>query len=114
MREIYPNIDMKLTGMKIRELLKESGHEVKDLQQFLRLEGPQPIYRWMQGKTLPSIYNLYAMAYFLNVKMDDIIVKHVDLIPLIEPSYGNGRRFQNRICAYCNTKAFKEYLWKRS
>lgn len=59
---IYPNIDMKLTGSKLKKLIQRSGYDVKAVQKYLHLSCPQPIYRWFKGKTLPGVDHLYAMS----------------------------------------------------
>lgn len=114
MRDIYPNIDIKLTGMKIERLLKESGHSIKELQEFLNLEGPQAIYRWLRGKTLPSIYNLYALAYFLDVKIDDLLERQTDGVWIYEWNRRDLYGYSHRMYVYSNPESFTEEVWKQS
>lgn len=114
MRDIYPNIDPRLTGMKIEKKLNESGHTVKELQEFLNLEGPQPIYRWLRGKTLPSIYNLYAMAYFLDVKIDDLLESRTGWIPAAEYNRRDLYGYEERMYAYSHMDDFLEEVWRQS
>lgn len=71
---IYPNIDMKLTGLKLKKLIQRSGYDVKDIQKYLHLSCPQPIYRWFKGKTLPSVDHLYALSVLFGVHMEELIV----------------------------------------
>lgn len=71
---MYPIIDMKRTGIKLKMLLSKAGYDVKFLQEYLHLSCPQSIYRWFKGKTLPSIDNLYALSSLLAVHMEDLIV----------------------------------------
>lgn len=70
----YPNIDIQKTGNRIQQLLKESGYTVKQVQAYLHLACPQPIYRWIQGKILPSLNHLYALSVLLDVHMEDLLV----------------------------------------
>lgn len=70
----FPKIDMQLTGIKIKELVTKSGYSVKQIQEYLHLSCPQPIYRWFKGKVLPSLDHLYALSKFFNVQMEDIVV----------------------------------------
>lgn len=71
---MYPVIDMKRTGRKLKIMLSKAGYNVKFLQEYLHLSCPQSIYRWFKGKTLPSIDNLYALSSLLGVHMEDLIV----------------------------------------
>jgi len=72
----YPGINMQLTGQKIKCLLTSAGYDVKTIQNYLHLSCPQPIYRWMSGKTLPSVDHLYALSVILGVHMEDLIVSN--------------------------------------
>ena len=49
----YPNIDMLQTGLQLKLYMDRAGMSVKDIQEFLYLSCPQPIYRWIQGKIFP-------------------------------------------------------------
>ena len=46
---------------------------VKDVQQFLGLGSAQSIYHWLNGISLPTIDNLYAMSELLQVSVDEMI-----------------------------------------
>lgn len=69
-----PVIDVKATGEKINELRDKAGITVKDIQLFLGFASPYPVYKWINGKNLPTLDNLLALAELLGVKMDDIVV----------------------------------------
>lgn len=71
---IYPMIDLLATGKRIKELRVERGISVRELQMFLGFEQPQAIYKWQRGECLPSFDNMYAIACYFNVKIDDILV----------------------------------------
>lgn len=49
-KSVYQNIDLEKTGRRIHELAVAFGYEVKDIQKFLHLSCPQPIYRWFKGR----------------------------------------------------------------
>ena len=63
-REGYPNLDLKQSGNLLRYQIRKSGYSVRDIQNYLVLSCPQPVYRWFQGKTLPSVDHLYALSTF--------------------------------------------------
>ena len=71
---IYPMIDLLATGKRIKELRVERGISVRELQMFLGFAQPQAIYKWQRGECLPSFDNMYAIACYFNVKIDDILV----------------------------------------
>lgn len=69
-----PTINVEETGMRIDMLIHESEYSVRDISEKLGFETPQAVYKWMQGKTLPKLDNLVALAGILNVSIDDILV----------------------------------------
>lgn len=72
--QMYQPIDQIQTGAKIKMMLKAAGYEVRDVQTYLHLSCPQPIYRWFKGKILPSVEHLCALGRLLNVHMEDLLV----------------------------------------
>ena len=56
------------------ELKDAAGITVKDIQIIMGFASPYPVYKWINGKNLPSIDNLMMLAKILGVKMDDIVV----------------------------------------
>lgn len=71
---MIPTINVEETGMRIDMLIHESEYSVRDISEKLGFETPQAVYKWMQGKTLPKLDNLVALAAILNVSIDDILV----------------------------------------
>lgn len=71
---MIPTINVEETGMQIDMLIHESAYSVRDISEKLGFETPQAVYKWMQGKTLPKLDNLVALAAILNVSIDDILV----------------------------------------
>lgn len=74
MEHVFPMIDLKATGRRIKELREQRGISVRQLQEFLGFEQPQAIYKWQRGECLPSGDNLYAIACYFHVKVDEILV----------------------------------------
>lgn len=70
---MYRVIDQKKTGEKMKKMLLGKGYDVKALQKYLNLSGTQSIYRWFQGKMLPSIDNLLAISDLLGVSVEDLL-----------------------------------------
>ena len=70
----FPVIDLAATGSRIKELRKERGYSVRDLQQYFGFDDPRAIYKWQKGDSLPTVDNLFALARLLEVPVDDILV----------------------------------------
>ncbi len=69
-----PYIDTAATGRNIDRLRIASGMSVRDIQEIFGFSTPQAIYKWIRGRTLPSIDNLVVLAAVFGVTMDEIIV----------------------------------------
>ena len=74
MTKMFPVIDMAATGANITRLRKDRGLTVRELQTWFGFEEPQAIYKWQQGKSLPSVDNLYALSALLEVSIEEILV----------------------------------------
>ena len=70
----FPTIDLNATGKNIIRLRKARGLTVKDLQEFFNFSEPQAIYKWQQGKSLPTVDNLLALSVLFGVPMEAILV----------------------------------------
>lgn len=73
--KIYPNIDMQRTGIRLKELIQKRGYCVTDIQEYLHLSCPQPVYRWFKGSILPSVDHLLMLSELLGVHMEELLVK---------------------------------------
>ena len=79
----FPVIDPIATGQNIIRLRVERGMSVRDLQAYFGFEEPQAIYKWQQGKSLPSVDNLYALGALFEVPMEDILVSRTSKLDLL-------------------------------
>lgn len=70
----FRTLDRVLSGQMIRAAVQSKGYTVKDIQEILQFECPNPVYRWYKGLTLPSIDNLYVLSKVLGVHMEDLLV----------------------------------------
>lgn len=70
----YPLIDMKATGIKIRELIDEKGITPTQIKNVCGLGSIQAVYKWFNGKSVPTIDNLGIISNLLNTPIDDILV----------------------------------------
>ena len=69
------SLDLVLTGRQIHSLMIKNGYTVKELQEILGLACPQSVYKWIHGKTLPSVDNLYRISKIFHVHMEDMLVE---------------------------------------
>ena len=81
---MYENIDMKKTGILLKETIEKDGYTVKDIQKILHLSCPQPVYRWFKGIILPSVDHLYVLSRLLKIHMEDLLVPIQEEISITE------------------------------
>ena len=74
----YPVINTYATGRKIRHLRRERNVRVRDVCKFLGGISEQAVYKWEQGKSIPSTDNLYALSHLFQVHMEELIVEEAD------------------------------------
>lgn len=70
----FPTVDPVQTGANIVRLRKAAGLTVHDLQVAFGFNSPQAIYKWQNGRALPTVDNLIGLAALLRVHIDDILV----------------------------------------
>ena len=68
-----PTIDMKATGIRLKRIMKMHGFSVKDVQQYLGLGSVQSVYHWLNGSSLPTIDNLYALSELFQLPVDELL-----------------------------------------
>lgn len=74
-KDVYTSLDIIQTGQKIHSAIINSGYSVRQIQEMLRLEDPQPIYRWIHGRCMPSTDNLYRLSKIFNIHMEELLVE---------------------------------------
>ncbi len=89
LQPIYLSIQQKETGKCIKELLHNNGYTVKDIQQIMGFENPQAVYKWLAGKSLPSIDNFLILSRVLHTSIEDILVIDGDIAVLWRRRYTN-------------------------
>ena len=70
---MLPLIDKKKTGIHLRRIMDERGFTVKDVQQYLGLGSVQSVYHWLNGISMPTIDNLYALSELFQLPVDDML-----------------------------------------
>lgn len=83
MEPIYLAIKPEETGMQIKRLLKENGYTVRDIQGAMGFENPQAIYKWISGRSLPSLDNFIILSKLLHTSIEEILVIDGDFVRLV-------------------------------
>ena len=65
---------MEETGRRIAEACRKQGVTIRDLQILFGFAAPNAIYRWLRGKTLPTVDHLVILAHALQVPVDELLV----------------------------------------
>ena len=100
MEPMYLSIRQKETGKQIKKLLVENGYTVRDVQGAMGFENPQAIYKWISGRSLPSLDNFVILSRLLHTSIEDILVVDGDIVRLWLLFTVNIPRSQN--CMKCN------------
>ena len=70
---MFPRIDKRETGINLRRIMDQRGLTVKDVQQYLGLGSVQSVYHWLNGSSMPTIDNLYALSELFQKPIDDLV-----------------------------------------
>lgn len=97
MEKQFPTIDKVKTGKQIRRLMNSLGLTVADVQKYMGLATQQAVYHWLNGRSLPSIDNVYALSELFKVPVDQIICGNREY----QPEQGS---------MYYRLKAYVKYL----
>lgn len=73
-RMICISIDMKETGKNIREKMVQKGYSVDDIMEITGVSTEQAVYKWLGGKSLPSLETLLVMSRIFDVDVSELIV----------------------------------------
>ena len=95
MEPMYLQVLQKETGRQIKKLLVENGYTVKDVQNAMGFENPQAVYKWISGRSLPSLDNFVILSRLLHTSIEDILVIDGD-IPRFRSKYREIRERLNR------------------
>lgn len=55
---------------------------LQDVQNTMGFENPQAIYKWLSGRSLPSLDNFVILSRLLHTSMEDILVIDGDIVLL--------------------------------
>lgn len=77
---MYLSISQEETGKHIKALIMKNGYTVKDVQIVMGFANPQAVYKWISGKSLPSLDNLLILSKLLHTSIEDILVIDGDVV----------------------------------
>ena len=70
---MFPLINKRETGVNLRRIMDLRGITPQDVQTYLGLGCVQSVYHWLEGVSMPTIDNLYALSELFQVPMDSIV-----------------------------------------
>lgn len=73
MEKHFPTIDKIRTGRQICHLMNNLGLTVIDVQNYMGFSTQQAVYHWLNGRSLPTLDNIYALSELFKVSIDQII-----------------------------------------
>lgn len=82
MEPVYLSIRQEATGRRMRQLIREKGYSVREIQEAMGFENPQAVYKWLSGKSLPSLDNFLILSRVLHTSIEDILVVDGDIAVL--------------------------------
>lgn len=97
---MIPLIDKKKTGVHLRRIMDSLGITVKDVQQYLKLGSVQSVYHWLNGQSMPTIDNLYALSELFQIPIDAMVCGNRQPIQA-EHNLRNQTTQLRRMHAYC-------------
>ena len=96
---MFPIINKKKTGINLRRIMDERGLSVKDVQNYLGLGSVQSVYHWLNGLSMPTIDNLYALSELFQMPVDDMLCGDRRYVPINKhhPQFERFRAYYERI-----------------
>ena len=71
---VTKQIDFEATGKNIKKLRENAGLSVKKLAHLVGFKTIQGIYRWQEGKTLPTMETLFLLSNIFHKKINEIVL----------------------------------------
>ena len=71
---VTKQIDFEATGKNIKKLRENAGLSVEKLAHLVGFKAIQGIYRWQEGKTLPTMETLFLLSNIFHKKINEIVL----------------------------------------
>ena len=75
-----PSIDVEKTGSNIKKITTDKHMTVKEVAEYLGFASPYPVYKWINGKSMPTVDNLVILAELFNTTIEEILVMWVSKV----------------------------------
>lgn len=72
--QTFPTLNVKETGIRIKSLRVSNGYSVEEVACYMGFTGPQAVYKWEWGRSLPTVDNLFALSRLYGVAIEEILV----------------------------------------
>lgn len=92
---MFPVIDKQRTGERLREIMRQRNVTVKQVCEYLNLSCVQSVYHWLDGTSMPTIDNLYALSEYFKVPIDCLVCGNRKYIGTT-----NSEDFNSRVLEY--------------
>lgn len=77
----YCPMDMQKSGKWLRFLCVFRGYSVRKVCGLLGVSCPQSVYAWFNGRTMPSLDNLYGLSRLFHCPIDDLVLSADETFP---------------------------------
>ena len=67
------HISKEKTGERLRKLMEINKMSVRELQEELDVDSPQAVYKWINGKAIPSLENLLTLSRLFGVPIEGLL-----------------------------------------
>ena len=89
---MIPVINKRETGINLRKIMDKRGITVKEVQQYLGLGSVQSVYHWLNGISMPTVDNLYALSALFKLPVDAMLCGNRaeiegNVVPEVRESY---------------------------
>ena len=68
------SIDMEKTGKNIRKHMLQKGYSVKAIMEITGVTTEQAVYKWLGGRSLPSLESLIVLSIIFETDISDLLV----------------------------------------
>lgn len=79
MKKVYPTINVKATGVRIRDIRIARGLTIRQVSEFMGFTTDQAVCKWQRGDCLPSVDNLLALSELYETTIEDILVRNDEM-----------------------------------
>lgn len=111
---VFISVQQEATGKRMRQLFQQNGYSVRDVQTAMGFENPQAIYKWLAGRSLPSIDNLIVLSVILHVSIEEILVVDGDFCLCIKKNRKKKRSMKLSEILVVHTPFFSSIFSQRT